>query len=813
MIKTFYISIFCLWSLSLQAQSNVDVKLSDPAARVREHSADISNMKVEVAFDCPKGLVKGRVTHTFTPLRKSIDTLFFDGPDISILNAVLDGKAVQFKTNAEGVVVYFSPPLSSEKSYNLALSYEATPKKGIYFIGWNSPEVKDPKNQTRHQIWTQGQGIDNRYWIPMYDNMNDKFTTETVVTFDKDYNVLSNGLLKSSKPNTDGTKTWHYAMSKPHAGYLLMLAIDKYAVKKSKTKTGVPVAFWYYPESPEKVEPTSMHTEKMIEFLEEETGIPYPWETYSQVMVQDFMYGAMENTTATIFGDFFNVDSRGFLDRNYIGVNCHELTHQWFGDLITARGGGDTWLQESFATYYAKIFFETIESKDKVKFMQRQEQASALKASENDNNPVRFTGAGTARVYQKGSSVIQMLRYVLGDEDFKKVIKHYLSLHAYKNVETNDLVQAIQDVTGQNLDWFFDQWIYRGGEPHYNVSYIHANGKVMITVEQMHAMNELVKAFKMPINFAVYYKDGTVSREQFWIQKQTQTVSFANIGNKEIAFVLFDENSEILKKVTFQKTENELFAQLATAGYMIDRYDALLVMRSWPVDKKRDALWKAYDKEKFAGIKTEIIAQLANDKVSFARLKTIFEQKDPELSKSLANSISTIDTELKPQYESLLNHPSYELVEKSLNKLCEEFPSEVSKYLDIMDKNYIKAKIYGHNNNIRIKYLELSILNHINETPYSFDLKVLATDLYEFRTRVAAMEALKRLGICDEGTIYQMLNAMLSSNGRLAGPAKAVLKYFAEQTAYKNLIETGIRQGGFREKDLKVFTEAGLLSK
>jgi aminopeptidase N len=235
----------------------------------------------------------------------------------------------------------------------------------------------------------------------MYDNMNDKFTTETITTFDKDYSVLSNGALKSVKANADGTKTWHYAMGHPHAGYLLMLAIDKYAIKKTKTKTGVPVAFYYYPESPEKVEPTSMYTEKMIEFLEEETGIPYPWESYSQVMVQDFMYGAMENTTATIFGDFFNVDSRGFLDRNYIGVNCHELTHQWFGDLITARGGGDTWLQESYATYYAKIFFGTIEGDDRVKMMQRQEMNAALRASETDNNPIRFSGAGTARVYQK----------------------------------------------------------------------------------------------------------------------------------------------------------------------------------------------------------------------------------------------------------------------------------------------------------------------------------------------------------------------------------------------------------------------------
>ena len=795
-------------------QSTVETFQNDLSDKPREHSADITNMKVEVSFDCPKGIVKGKVTHTFNPIRKSIDTLFFDAPGITINSASLDGKSCNFKINTEGVSVYFSSSLNANKSYNLTFDYEATPKKGIYFIGWNSPIVTDAKTQTRHQIWTQGQGIDNRYWIPMYDNMNDKFTTETVVTFDKDYSVLSNGVQKSIKSNPNGTKTWHYAMTRPHAGYLLMLAIDKYAIKKTKTKSGVPVAFWYYPESPEKVESTSIHTEKMIEFLEEETGIHYPWEGgYSQVMVQDFMYGAMENTTATIFGDFFNVDNRAFLDRNYIGVNCHELTHQWYGDLITARGNGDTWLQESYATYYAKIFFEQLEGKDKVKWMQRQEVNASLKASETDNIPVRNSGAGSTRVYQKGSSVIQMLRYVLGNEDFKKVINYYLTKHAYKNVETNDLYQAIQDVTGQNLDWFFDEWLYRGGEPNYKVSYLTTTNSVAISVEQIHPINELVKAFKMPINFAVYYKDGSINRQQFWIDKQTQTVSFPNQNNKEVSFVLFDENSEITKKIQFTKSNDELFAQLANASYMMDRYDALLALKNTPIDTKRDALWKAFDKENFYGIKAEIVSQLANDPSSFTKLNGLFNEVNVDITKAIVNALTKIHEPLKASYESLLQHQSYDLVEKSFSKLCEEFPNQTETYLNSINKNYITPKLFGQNNNIRIKYLEISIFNHTNEATNLAELKLLATDLYEFRTRVTAMESIKRLGICDEGTIYQMLNATLSSNGRLAGPAKSVLKYFYEQTLYKNLIEFGIKNGGFSDKDIKAFVDAGLYKK
>ena len=163
-----------------------------------------------------------------------------------------------------------------------------------------------------------------------------------------------------------------------------MLAIDRYAVKETKTKNGTPIQFWYYPEHPEKVEPTSLHTEKIIEFLEDETGFPYPWGTYSQVMVQDFMYGAMENTSATIFGDFFNVDEKGFNDRNYVSVNAHEATHQWFGDIVTARSGRGTWLQESFATYYAKLFMKSVYGADEYAIIMRNEVRSALAAGKED---------------------------------------------------------------------------------------------------------------------------------------------------------------------------------------------------------------------------------------------------------------------------------------------------------------------------------------------------------------------------------------------------------------------------------------------
>ena len=404
-----------------------------------------------------------------------------------------------------------------------------------------------------------------------------------------------------------------------------------------------------------------------------------------------------------------------------------------------------------------------------------------------------------------------MLRYVLGEESFKKVIKYYLTQHLYKNVETNDLYQAVQDVTGKSLDWFFDEWLYRGGEPHYKVSYLSANSDVSITVEQIHTINELIKAFKMPVNFAVYYKDGSVSRQNFWIEKQTQTVSINNPTNKEIAFVLFDENSEITKKLTFIKTNDEWFAQLAGAANMIDRYDALIGLRNVKLDLKRDALWKAYDKETFYGMKAEIVSHLANDEASAARLLPLFEGVHADITKALANSVTKISDNLKPGFEKLLDHSSYDLVEKGLTRLCEEFPSQNSIYLKKIETDYINKRVYGQNNSIHIKYIELSVLNNLNSEKCTNELIELTTDLYEFRTRVPAMEALKRLGVFNENTVKAMLNACLSSNGRLAGPAKTVLKYFSEQVKNKALIENTIRNGNYSEKDKNIFAEAGLV--
>ena len=658
----------------------------DPGGHERNRNIDVLHMKLEVSFDAPKKTVFGKVTHTFEPLQSVIDTIFFDAPGINILNASIDGKTLSFKIIPTGVVVY--PNLKSETyqpmhvpnhgasmQHKITFEYIAKPTKGIYFIGWNLGEISSPDEMTHRQIWTQGQGVDNRYWIPMIDDRSDKFVTETVITFDAKYQVLSNGTLLSKtsnalgkSPNADkksknqmvaplamkpnpaesNTVTWHYKLNNPHAGYLLMLAIGDYGVKKSVSPAGTPMQFWHYPEHPERIEPTARYSEQIIDFLSNETGIKYPWITYSQVMIQDFMFGAMENTSATTFGDFFWVDKRSFQERNYITVNAHEATHQWFGDYITGRHDGEQWLQESFATFYPGLFLGSIYGNDEQSWYFREQMRGAIAAGKANSLPVRHSAAGSSRHYPKGASVLYMLQHVLGEENYRKSINLYLSRHGLQTVETWDLQKAIIDATGINMDWFFDQWIHRGGEPIYAVNWnVRANlgdnnsanvndlfppGQydVEINVKQTQNQDIVVGLFRMPVDIEFLYFDGSSEKRTVWVDKSQHSFHFKT--QKAPMTVVFDAGSRILKTLEMQKSPAEWHFQLEHGSSMLDRYDALVALRGTVVihsgiaahaglggssDQTRTnglidfktVLEQAWDREKFREMQVEIATQ------------------------------------------------------------------------------------------------------------------------------------------------------------------------------------------------------------
>lgn len=753
------------------SQNNWEHYLVDSASVPREHSVNFEKMVVEVAFEPSQKLVKGKVTHTFTPIRSLVDSIYLDGPGIRIKEAKLNGKEVFFKVTAEGVIFYPSISLVWGSKDSLTIVYEANPRKGIYFIGWN-----DPANLLQKQIWTQGQASDNRYWIPCFDSPNDKLITEVIVHFDSNYKVLSNGTKISEKKETNNTTTWRYKMTHPHTSYLLMLGIGQYEVVSSKSQSNVPLNMWYYPNLKNRFDYTYKSTKQIFDFLEKEIGVPYPWESYSQIPVQDFMYGAMENTTATIFGDFFQVDAKSFNDKNYVAVNAHELAHQWFGDFVTARSLKHFWLQESFATHYNIQTEKEIFGLDHFDWERRQAALTAINTK--NKKPLAFSKTPNSLVYQKGSQVLQMLRYVVGNEEYRKGIQRYLSDHKYANVDSEDLLTAFSDELGISLDWFWNEWVYKAGEPIYKVEFTSSeedkHSFSVFSVQQVQEINDLIGLFKMPVVFEVHYTDGTKDRKLEWIDKEFQTVKVPNPSAKKIDFILFDPNSEIVKTIEFPKKTSYLKSQSLKAIHLLDRYDALVAMRDLPVSEKRETLKEMMLKNSFHAIQSEILLQLMADDTpeTISYVKNALMKSSIKVKKGVASNTKKIQPYFEKEFRSFLTDSSYLLTIDALEKLCEQFPENAKDYLELT-----KNTEGTSGENVKVKWLKIAYLVN-NDLDALKELISFSSLSFDFLTRINAMNALKQLNYQGTDLWLNCIDGSFNTNIKLANHSKDLLKYY-----------------------------------
>ncbi len=744
-----------------------------PETEPRERSLDITQMDLTVSFLPFEGTVIGKVVHTYTVLRPQVDSLEFDGINLTVKQALINGKPARFRTTDTSVLVYCQPALEWDQTGTVEFTYEAAPRKGLYFIGWN-----DPSGRMIRQIWTQGQAFDHRHWIPMYDDMNDKMITTTTVTFDSTYTVVSNGDRTSVVSNSDGTRTWSYAMTKPHSNYLLMLAIGQYSSTTFRTSRGVETECYWYPWKPEAVQATYQSMNEIMDYLETEIGVPYPWgTTYRQVPVADYVYGAMENTTATIFGDFYHSDERGQLDRRYLSVNIHELVHQWFGDLITGRSRTSLWLQESFATFYPHLYLRTAEGEDAYQWSRRQLQQRSLAAGRRDRLPIVHPDAGSSRYYPKGAAVIDMMRSTFGEDAVRRVLKAFLMRHAYSVVETNDLYQMFQDTLGMSPRWFFDQWLYRGGEPHYRVQYRSVPAPQPVTsvmVEQIHAVDNLTGYFRMPITIDVWYTNGTHTEQTAWIDGPLTVVDLPNPQGREVAFVLFDPAGKVLKNITFEKTREELLAQLRMAPAMIDRYDALEGLNdvAMPDADRLAVLMDVYTKEAFHAMRSAAVEQAVGmmkrgsaDAVTMVDLG--LRDANVEVRRSALRGIETIPEALRGTVEGLLMDPSFGVQRDAFEKLWLSFPEHHDRYLRLTDG------VSSPHAAIEITRAAFMALD--GDTLAVGQLVDYAGPGFEFITRQTALEALVRIGAATPAVATVMVQACLSTNNRLADRAAAAL--------------------------------------
>ncbi|HKJ49721.1 MAG TPA: M1 family metallopeptidase, partial [Christiangramia sp.] len=414
---------------------------------------DFKNINAYVRIMPSTEMVTGDLTFNFEVLAQQ-DTLFIDGRKMQFTDVFLNGEPVNFSSDESGVYI-LSEFLPSENN-ELKLKYSVQPKSGMYFINWDYPELDDSKKQ----VWTQGQGKYTSTWLPSLDDIKDKIEFDLSFEFPEEFHLVSNGELLSNNKLNDSIRLWEFDMDKPMSSYLVAVAAGKFNSREIESTTGDEISLYYRPDDSLKAESTYRHSKEIFDFLEEEIGVPYPWQNYSQVPALDFLYGGMENTGATIFSSSFVTDSIGFKDRNYVNVNAHELAHQWFGNLVTGESGKHHWLHEGFATYYALLAEKEIFGEDYY-YWKLYETAETLKELSDTGKGESLLNpkASSLTFYQKGAWALHILREQVGEEAFKKGVKNYLELYSLKSVNTDNFLAEIEATSGQDLTQFKFDWL------------------------------------------------------------------------------------------------------------------------------------------------------------------------------------------------------------------------------------------------------------------------------------------------------------------------------------------------------------------
>lgn len=411
---------------------------------------DFTKVHALVSIDSDERKVSGTVIYDFN-VKETIDTIRIDAVNMNFSEVMINSKVVKFKVSPKELILFEGYKKGKNK---LTFNYVAYPKQTMYFTG-----IGDGK-----QVWTQGQGKYTSNWFPSFDDVNEKVIFNMSINYNKDFKWVSNGKFKNANTKFNGNinpnnYTFNFEMQKPMSSYLLMTAIGKFYHKTEKSKSGIPLENYFKPIDEDKYQYTYKYSTEIFDFLEQEIGVKYPWKIYRQIPVEDFLYAGMENTTSTIFAQDFVVDESGYNDRNYINVNAHELAHQWFGDMVTAKSGKHHWLQEGFATYYALLAERKLFGDDYFYNAMYRNSLQLRNAAKTDTIPVMNEKASSLSFYQKGAWALHVIRESIGPEKFQKAVKCYLNKFKFKNVETDDFLNEIKKVSNFDTESFKKTWL------------------------------------------------------------------------------------------------------------------------------------------------------------------------------------------------------------------------------------------------------------------------------------------------------------------------------------------------------------------
>jgi len=568
----------------------VTVPASDYRASVTK-SFDLIHTKLDVSFDWDKHYLMGEATITMKPHFYPATTIYLDARGMEIKRVASinnkDTLNLNYSYGNDTITINLGKELTREEKITVYINYIAKPDelskvggsdaissdKGLYFINADGKEKDKPK-----QIWTQGETQSNSVWFPTIDVPNQKTTQELNITVANNFKTLSNGLLVKSIPLANNMRTDCWKMDLPHAPYLFMMAIGEFAIVKDKWRDR---EVNYYVEPKYEIDARAIfgNTPEMMEFFSKKMGVDYAWPKYSQVVVRDYVSGAMENTSATIHGEFVQQTAREMIDRNNEDIVSHELFHHWFGDLATCESWSNLPLNESFATYGEYLWNEYKYGRDIADIGLESDLKSYLDESKmKQEHLIRFYYENREDMfdrhsYAKGGTILHMLRKHLGDDAFFAGLQLYLKNNSFKSAEVHDLRLAFEEVTGEDLNWFFNQWFLNQGHPTLSIKYNWdaATMTQQITVEQLQDLNT-TPLYKLPVNVDFYFA-GTKNTERIVITEKTQTFSF-RFPSKPLV-VNFDSEKMLTCSKTDEHSEEEWIALFNNAPLYLDKKEAL----------------------------------------------------------------------------------------------------------------------------------------------------------------------------------------------------------------------------------------------
>ncbi len=492
---------------------------------------EINNTKVALSFNWKEKTADVKESIKMHPYFYASDSIVLDAQSMRIDSVGLvtktGNKALKYNYTGNKLTIHFDKKYQNTDSIELCMKYLAMPyaketggsmaitdDRGLYFINTDNKIPHKPA-----QIWTQGETESNSHWMITLDKPNTRFTTQIELTVPEEMTTLSNGAMIKQIKGAAGMRTDIWKMDMPIQAYAVMFAVGKFSVIKDKWKTKE-VNYYVEPEFAPYARLMFNNTAEMIEHFSQITGVSYPWNKYSQVVVRDYVSGAMENTSASLFGEFMNQNSREIADKNSEDVVSHELFHQWFGDYVTCESWTNITVNESFANYGEQLWRRYKYGKVSAAEQAWSDLQGYVGASQmKDPQLVRFNYDSREEVfdaisYNKGGAILHYLNSIIGDEAFNKAMKLYLTKNALHSAEAHNWRMAVEEATGQDWNWYFNEFYYHAGHPIVKVNYNYNDDDKKLTVYVNQTQEDSSMDYQLPLKTWLIY--GNEKTEISW---------------------------------------------------------------------------------------------------------------------------------------------------------------------------------------------------------------------------------------------------------------------------------------------------------